>query len=531
MKSFVLTQSFLSALAAQQKPNLIFMLADDLGWFDTAIQGDQSPETREATKNLVQLADDGMRLARHHVHWHCSPTRRSFLTGRSPLHHGEHLSGNEDDYIDLRWTWISEKLKSAGYATHWYGKGHTGYKSWAHMPVNRGFDQSVLYLGGAGSYTNLQRWNGSVPLVHHSKKNPGEYSTDLFGSLAVQAVEDHDPSVPFFLYLPWQAVHAPYDLPPSCAEPTADTCPNKIRAMIGDVDIWVGKLVEALKAKDMYDNTLMVFTSDNGGTADDADEVGGNNYPLRGGKHTVWQGGMQTTSFVSGGLLPSKLSGSTHNGSFHVVDWYPTFCHLAGVDWSDDAPVKPLPVDESKPDLDIYQGDKSWPSVDGINIWGELLGRHNSSRRYLWTSAETMIKDGRYKIVTAQQDPSLTAHPPFAGWRKPDGTWLDGGDIDGPGCGVAFKDRSSFKPCLFDLLNDEREMNDLSADMPELVAELWAELNRTALTAYLSRSPDSLTGYCNKTCAEQKWGTYSGVKSTGGPICGVPGCDSPTVVV
>jgi len=333
------------------------------------------------------------------------------------------------------------------------------------------------------------------------------------------------------MYLPWQAVHAPYDLPPSCAEPTAETCPNKIRAMIGDVDIWTGKLVEALKAKDMYDNTLMVFASDNGGTADDADEVGGNNYPLRGGKHTVWQGGLQTTSFVSGGFLPSRLSGNTHNGSFHVVDWYPTFCHLAGVDWSDDAPVKPLRVDESKPDLDIYQGDKSWPSVDGINIWGELLGRHNSSRRYLWTSAETIIKDGRWKIVTAQQDPSLTAHDPFAGWRQPDGSWLDGGKIDGPGCGVAYKNRDSLKPCLFDLLADEREMNDLSADMPELVAELWGELNRTALTAYLSRSPDALVGYCNETCTQEKWGTFSGVKNTGGPICGVPGCDSPALVV
>jgi len=513
---------------AASKPHLIFMLADDLGWYDTAITGDQSAEARHATRNLVQLANDGMRLSNHYVHWHCSPTRRSFLTGRSPLHHGEHLSGVTEDYIDLRWTWISEKLKSAGYATHWYGKGHTGFMSMRHMPANRGFDSSVLYLGGAGSYTNLQRWNGTVPLEAHTSRNPGEYSTDLFGSLAVTAVEGHDPSIPFFMYLPWQAVHSPYDLPPSCAEPTSKTCPNKIRAMIADVDAWTGKLVAALKAKGMYDHTLMVFTSDNGGTADTKGDVGGNNYPLRGGKHTQWQGGMRTTSFVSGGFLPSSLRGSTHNSSFHVTDWYPTFSHLAGVDGSDDAPVPPLPVDESRPDRDIYQGKRSWPPVDGINIWAELLGRKKTyDRTYLWLSAEAMIKDGRYKIVTAQQERKLTAFPPVTGWRRPDGSWVDGGKLDGPGCGLAFLDRAHFRPCLFDLQNDEREMKDLSRKMPELVAELWRELNRTALTAYLSRSPPEMRGHCNATCAGEKWAKIaSSRRSVNGPICGVPGCDA-----
>ena len=82
--------------------SIVFMLADDLGWHDTSVYGDQSPATRKATHNLTELANAGVRLSHHYVHWHCSPSRRSFITGRSPLHHGEQLSNIDTDDIDLR---------------------------------------------------------------------------------------------------------------------------------------------------------------------------------------------------------------------------------------------------------------------------------------------------------------------------------------------------------------------------------------------------------------------------------------------
>lgn len=525
-----------TASAAARRPHLVFMLADDLGWYDTAVTGDQSSASRRATHNLTQLADQGMRLSHHYVHWHCSPSRRSFLTGRLPLHHGERLSGVDTDEIDLRWTWISEKLHSVGYVSHWYGKGHTGFQSMHHMPPSRGFNGgSVIYLGGAGSYYNLERWNGSHPLYTFDT-NPHEYSTDLFGSLAVKAVEQHDPSTPLFLYLAWQAVHAPYDLPPRCREEGrggTDECPNKIRAMINDVDIWAGRLVTALKAKGMYEDTLIVFTSDNGGVWAKKDGLtgGGINYPLRGEKHTNWQGGMRATTFVSGGFLPTRLRGTTHGGTFHIVDWYPTFCALAGADGSDDAPVAPLPVDPSDPAKDIY-GDRSWPGLDGHDIWGELTAGERPRRRYLWLSGQVIIKDGRYKLVTAQPMKGVTNNPPVTGWRLPDGSWKDGGKIDGPGCGAAFLHRENLRPCLFDLERDQREEHDLSGSQPALVEELWRELNRTELTAYLSRSPSELKGHCDAQCAKDHWTQMYGHKSSG-PICGVPGCtgESPASIV
>ena len=121
------------------------MLAD-LGHYDVAFNGNAAAAM--ITANITKLAKDGIILNQHYVHWHCSPTRRSFLSGRLPVHHHEQLSGITDD-LDLRYTWISAKLKSAGYKGYWVGKGHTGYKSYYHLPLQLGFDAFTGFLGGA----------------------------------------------------------------------------------------------------------------------------------------------------------------------------------------------------------------------------------------------------------------------------------------------------------------------------------------------------------------------------------------------
>eukprot|EP01063_Lacrimia_lanifica_P025760 TRINITY_DN3371_c0_g1_i2.p1 TRINITY_DN3371_c0_g1~~TRINITY_DN3371_c0_g1_i2.p1 ORF type:complete len:532 (+),score=153.21 TRINITY_DN3371_c0_g1_i2:95-1690(+) len=515
------------AVQAGPAPHLVFILADDLGWHDTSVFGDQSPETRAATHNMTALADEGVRLSHHYVHWHCSPTRRTFLSGRTPLHHGEALSDTATDDLDLRWRWVSEVLADEGYVGHWYGKGHTGFMSMEHLPANRGFDGgSVLFLGGSGSYYNMPRMNGTAPLFTEAT-DPHTYSTDLFGSLAVAAVEAHDAARPMFMYLPWQAVHGPYDLPPHACSLGGGGgngfVDPQIRAMIADVDRWVGALVAALKKKEMYDNTLIVWTSDNGGMWKPK-TGGGNNFPLRGEKHTNWQGGMRTQTFVSGGVVPAGLRGTTNDGTYHVSDWYPTFCKLAGGKRCDDAaPVPPLPVDPTDPSKDIY-GKHSWPSVDGRDIWGALTAGAASAPAYQWLSSESAIKDGRWKIVLAQPDPSLeAAFPPVAGWRKADGEWIEGPGLDTAGCGLAFQNRTRFAPCLFDLHADPREKHDLSAARPDLVADLWGRLNATRLTRFAARSPAALLGPCNEACARKHWRrAYQGEFE--GPICGVPGC-------
>lgn len=140
------TSSTLAAAAAvvttapPPRPNLIVILQDDLGFRDTGING----ASGIPTGNISALAQSGVVFDRHYVHWHCSPTRRSFISGRLPIHHGEQLSGVSTDDIDMRWTWISEKLAGQGYKCHWYGKGHTGYISTHQLPINRGFAEGHL---------------------------------------------------------------------------------------------------------------------------------------------------------------------------------------------------------------------------------------------------------------------------------------------------------------------------------------------------------------------------------------------------
>jgi len=144
-------------LNGEVQPHVFIFLQDDLGHDDVAFYGNNV--NLDVTGNITAAANEGVILDRHYVHWHCSPTRRSVLTGRLPLHHSEYLSdiGQGDD-IDLRWQTIGHKMRDAGYATHWFGKGHTGYKSWNHLPQQLGFDDFVGFLGGAQDHFSPDRW-------------------------------------------------------------------------------------------------------------------------------------------------------------------------------------------------------------------------------------------------------------------------------------------------------------------------------------------------------------------------------------
>ena len=428
------------------RPHIVAFLQDDLGWYDAFanLTDIQSAAVGSASANLQALAADGILLLRHYTHWHCSPSRRAFLTGRTPLHHGEQLSDATTHDIDLRWTTIGQKLDRAGYACHYYGKGHTGYMSMKHLPVFQGFSAGTAgFLHGVMGYTEPNRWSGDRP------ERNRKYSVRLYGDRALAAVAQHDPRTPLFMFLPWQAVHGPCApatpnphrrrpsaralfqiasvralfrppgrptrflytrrpriprrpasvsqaptrviprAPPRLLRPpAADEAPpgyNRsltgcaawesedrcvLYAMYHETDLYMGKVVDALRTKNMYDQTLILFASDNGGT----DE--GNNYPLRGAKRTNWEGGIRTPAFITGGLVPRELRGTASQVTLSIADWYPTFCNLAGIDPTDDPPVAPLAVDEAQdpsgPLLDIW-GQESYPGVDGLDIWPILM--------------------------------------------------------------------------------------------------------------------------------------------------------------
>ena len=143
------------------------LLLQDLGHYDVAFNGNTAAE--QITYNITKLARSGIILDNHFVHWHCSPTRRSFITGRLPVHHHEQLSGVTTDDIDLRYSWISDKLHEAGYESYWFGKGHTGYKSMKHLPAAHHFKHFVGFLGGSQSYRSTDRWEDESPMTNDTE--------------------------------------------------------------------------------------------------------------------------------------------------------------------------------------------------------------------------------------------------------------------------------------------------------------------------------------------------------------------------
>eukprot|EP01052_Picozoa_sp_SAG31_P019295 SAG31_NODE_1401_length_8497_cov_4.386640_2_plen_673_part_00 len=530
-------------LSTTTKPHVFVFLQDDLGHDDVAFNGNEV--NLDVTGNITAAARSGIILKRMYVHWHCSPTRRSFLSGRLPLHHSEFLSDvSTGDDIDLRWTTIAQKLKPAGYRTYWFGKGHTGYKSFNHLPLQLGFDQFSGFLSGAQSHFGGARWEGNCPWSNSS------YSAEVYGDLARTALDAYDPTAaaakPIFMYLPWQNVHSPYQAP-------IDWDGDVLRGMLAATDAALGGVVDTLKTKGMWSNSVVFYTADNGGTDR------GSNWPLRGAKHSNWEGGMRAAAFVSGGLIPTSLRGSSSHVVAHIVDFYATICVLAGVLPADDSPTVPLPVDPSNPGKDIYENG-AWPGVDGRDLWPALVidpmpQNYTAVHSQLWLSTEVLIQ-GRYKLVVAQQEPIKTNNGPEDGWRcggnghprcdTHNSTSCGGqmgcalwvrptGSQCACGCAYDVEERNHFVPCLFDVEADSSEFHDLSAGQPALRASMWEALNLSNLEQYMmgipgkkqaqGRTPPALLGPCNPTCAVEYWRRF-GVKGDVGPNCGVPGCEA-----
>lgn len=207
---------------------------------------------------------------------------------------------------------------------------------------------------------------------------------------------------------------------------------------------------------------------------------------------------------------------------------YPTFCRLAGVAASDASSVPPLPIDPADPSKDLY-GNTSWPDIDGVDVSSLLLdpsvdgfGTNNfAAHPQLWLTGQVLLQNSS-KLLVGQGfvGDSGEKTPGKDGWRYPNGTWITAADV-GWKCGLAYKPTDPYIPCLFNE-SDIREMTDLAPTNPALITSLWAELNRTNLGVYASRSPANLLGPCAPKCAAKYWKSLGG--SGDGPICGVPGC-------
>ena len=272
---------------------------------------------------------------------------------------------------------ISAKLKLAGYMTHHIGKWGVGQASHRSLPRMRGFDTSFGFLGSAeGHFTHENsgcggQCSGQVPnpkpehwgtdLWHDDRPASfdyaGKYSSVMYNERVQSVLSQHNPTTPLFLYLAAQDAHGPDQTLPqwsSLYNNSYTTGFAVYNGMASSIDSLAANLTATLKAKGLWQDTLLVFSSDNGGPSELGKERNASNFPMRGGKSSAWEGGHRVAAFASGGFLPLSMRGRVLDGYVHVADWYTTFCGLASVA-AEDTP-------------------EGLPATDGLDMWPYLSG-------------------------------------------------------------------------------------------------------------------------------------------------------------
>lgn len=318
-----------SPASASEKPNIIFLLAADVGYGDLSCHG--NPVIK--TPHLDRLHREGARFTDFHVSPTCSPTRAALMTGRHEFKSGVTHTVFERERLSLKATTLAQVLKSAGYATGVFGKWHLGDED-AYQPGRRGFDETFIHGGGAigahhpGSGGDLAGNSYFNPLVRHNSAfvQTQGYCTDVFFGQALKWMESVKGKRPFFAYVPCNAAHAPLDCPPDYEKRYASKVPPeaaKFFGMIATIDDNVGRLLAKLTEWGIERDTLVVFMNDNGGTAG----VKVFNAGMRGSKGTPWLGGTRAASFWRwpGTLAPGDRVQLTAH-----VDVLPTLAELAG---------------------------------------------------------------------------------------------------------------------------------------------------------------------------------------------------------
>jgi len=334
---FIVTPFYLFAQSSgvSDKPNVLIILTDDQGYYDVASCG----ATDLVTPNMDNIFADGMKFNYFYANSPvCSPTRASLLTGLYPDKAGvpgvirTHTSNNWG-YLNPEAKTIADKFKEGGYITGIIGKWHLGLEK-PNIPTMRGFDFFKGYLGDMmDDYWTHRRHGINYMRKNEQEIDPEGHATDLFSQWAVDYIIDQKSTKkPFFLYLAYNAPHFPVQPPEDWLEKVKEREPElsekraKLVAFIEHLDHGVGKVITALKENNLYENTIIVFTSDNGGLLRDA----ANNGLLRDGKQSVYEGGLRVPTSI---IWKNQITpGSITDYKAATMDLYPTLLNAVNID-------------------------------------------------------------------------------------------------------------------------------------------------------------------------------------------------------
>ena len=425
--SLLLGCSSTPAPVEASRPNIVFILSDDMGWAQPGFHGGDT----DLTPNLDRLAREGTRLTQFYTHSVCAPTRGAFLTGRYAFRNwmdwrsedfgkpsylqklGLTLAHGDDGVptrrihaLPTEERTIAEALSDAGYFTAITGKWHCGEWLPEHLPMGQGFHhQYGHYAWGIDYYTKTIEHNAPARYAvydWHRNQQPIEeegYVTDLIAAEAARLIERHDDERPFFLYVPFNAVHGPLNPPPRYADEF-----DVRDAMLKCMDDAIGRILDALDESGLASETLVVFTNDNGPVLEEMSA------PYRGTKNTTFEGGVRVPCLIR---WPGRIeAGATHDELMFIADFFPTFVTLAGGD------------------------RRHTPPIDGIDMTATLLRGEPSPRTEIV-----------FEVAGSVRLPTL---------RR--GAYKLMGDM------------------LFDIANDPTETTDLADSRPDLVSAMRARI-------------------------------------------------------
>ena len=306
---------------SKRQPDVLFILVDDLGFADCGFNGGKDI----LTPNIDQLANGGTIIDAHYVQPVCSPTRAALMTGRYGTRTGVYtiVTPHAQWGLPLKERTLANALKDAGYSTAIVGKWHLGEFKPEYQPLARGFDTHYGHYFGALDYFTHRR-NDELDWYRNGVQlNEEGYTTHLLRDEACRIIEKQPKDKPLFLYLPFNGIHSPHQVPDSYLAPYSEVhgARQKLAGMLSAVDEAIGKIVSTLDQTGRRSNTLIVFSSDNGGPNPC------NNTPLQGFKGSLWEGGIRAAAFANWpGQIPA---GVRTEEPMHVIDWYPTLLNLA----------------------------------------------------------------------------------------------------------------------------------------------------------------------------------------------------------
>lgn len=410
-----------AAIADDNKPNLVILFSDDAGYADFGFQPNVRPDMKSLTPNIDSIARDGVRFSNAYVSAAvCSPSRAGLMTGRYQQRFGHERNippGYMDGGMSLDETFFVKRIQPQGYRCGLVGKWHLGYPE-PYQPNNRGFDWFYGLLQGSRSYFQLERNPPHRIFLENTTATPeGGYTTDRIGDGACRFIHENQKR-PFFLFVSFTAPHGPLEPKPEINEQLASIRNERRRKYAGlvvSLDDNVGKILKALDEAGAADNTLIIFTNDNGGQT----QTGADNTPLRGRKGQVWEGGIRVPMAM---CWPGKIAaGSVIDDPVSTLDFAPTVIRSAG-----------------------GEVDSTW-NLDGVDLTDRLTGKSKEldGRDLYWrtsgSSGPVAMRSGNWKLVYNRDEKGAAAQ-------------------------------------LFDLAADIGEENDLADTYPEQLKQMLTRL-------------------------------------------------------